>query len=423
MTDQNDSACAGLTSDGRPCGNKRQPRQQFCGLHLPKRKRRTRGTGSVERYTTKDGPRYRAEVNLGTASAPVVERQFGFTTMKAADLWLASTRLAHARGEHVSRSALTVSDVAAQWLASKRADAGVRSTSVDNYAMTLRSMVLPYLGDRHVQSVTATDLDALWVTLRTSGRKAGGGLAQSSVSYAAGILGSVFSFAARRRLLARSPFDDLDRRPTPSPPNPTGWTPQQVRTFLDGTAHTRYAALWTLYATTGARRGEGLGLAWTDLTLPQSGSGSATFTRALQRWSDGAPVFAPPKTGRSRRIGLTPETVASLVRWREQQDLEAAVSGAETGGLVFTRADGRAYNPEVVTHAFRGEVARLGLPPLRLHNLRHSHVAALAAAGVSVGEISRRLGHARASTTLDVYGHVLPSQDERAVAALSDLGF
>ena len=77
----------------------------------------------------------------------------------------------------------------------------------------------------------------------------------------------------------------------------------------------------------------------------------------------------------------------------------------------------------------RDRLGGLGLPlvidgrKISLHNLRHSHYAALSAAGVPLGEISRRLGHARASTTLDVYGHVLASQDERAVEALSDLGF
>jgi integrase len=59
-----------------------------------------------------------------------------------------------------------------------------------------------------------------------------------------------------------------------------------------------------------------------------------------------------------------------------------------------------------------------GLPPVSFHALRHTHASTLIAAGVDILAISRRLGHGRASVTLDVYGHLVERIEDTAVAAL-----
>lgn len=68
-------------------------------------------------------------------------------------------------------------------------------------------------------------------------------------------------------------------------------------------------------------------------------------------------------------------------------------------------------------------IARAGVPPIRWHDLRHSHASHLLKAGVNIKVVSRRLGHASVSFTLDRYGHLMPDDDAAAavsVAALVD---
>ena len=93
-------------------------------------------------------------------------------------------------------------------------------------------------------------------------------------------------------------------------------------------------------------------------------------------------------------------------------------------GLVVTNVDGSAPNPEAFSNLFAKLVRAAGLPPIRLHDLRHSYATAALAAGVPVKVLSQRVGHADVGVTLAVYAHVMPGDDEdaarRADAAFSE---
>lgn len=77
--------------------------------------------------------------------------------------------------------------------------------------------------------------------------------------------------------------------------------------------------------------------------------------------------------------------------------------------------DGSPVHPQVMTRRFRGLADRAGLPPLRLHNLRHAWATNALAAGVDIGDVSRRVGHASIRTTFHIY--TAPSSERDALAA------
>ena len=77
--------------------------------------------------------------------------------------------------------------------------------------------------------------------------------------------------------------------------------------------------------------------------------------------------------------------------------------------LVFARAEGGPRHPDRTAAAFREAVARLGLPAIRLHDLRHTWVTLALEAGVHPKVVQERLGHANVSITLDLYSHVAPA--------------
>jgi len=91
--------------------------------------------------------------------------------------------------------------------------------------------------------------------------------------------------------------------------------------------------------------------------------------------------------------------------------------------LVFARDDGTPVHPDVYSQTFRRVVKRLGLPYIRLHDLRHTHVTMGLASGVPVKVMSTRLGHATTAFTQDVYMHVVPSLEDRAAEQIADLIF
>jgi integrase len=168
-----------------------------------------------------------------------------------------------------------------------------------------------------------------------------------------------------------------------------------------------------------------LGLRWPDVDL---GARTLRVERALVvDPASHALVWQRPKSERSRRtIDLDDATVDALQAHRKVQVQERLAGlGAWPEGddpaadLVFADEAGRPLRPERFSDRFEALVRRAGVTRIRLHDVRHTAATLLLRAGVPVHVVSQRLGHASASTTWDVYGHVLPGQQSDAAARIA----
>jgi len=210
------------------------------------------------------------------------------------------------------------------------------------------------------------------------------------------------------------------------------WSRDELRVFLDHVAEDRLFALWRVFATSGARRGEVLGLQWRHVDFAH-----ATLNLEQSRVIVGYEVLvSEPKTGHGRSVPLDANTVAALKAWRDVQADELLAlefpQGPET--YLFTDAAGEPLHPDRVTKIFglhqaaiRAAQKKLDppveFPRIRLHDLRHTHATHLLQAGIHPKVVQERLGHATISTTMDIYSHVLPGMQESAaelVAAILD---
>lgn len=193
------------------------------------------------------------------------------------------------------------------------------------------------------------------------------------------VLSMAMAHAVRTGVLARNPAegarDDLPR--LASGTSTSVWTPEQLGTFLMAMVDDRLYGLWVLAATTGMRRGELCGLRWNDVDLDDA---TVTVCRA-RVMVHGVPTETTPKTDSGARIiGLDPTTVTVLRSHLARQEAErrGCPAGCWAGdGHVFADEVGRPLIPEYVSKAFKRHVDRLRLPPIRLHDTRHSHATAL----------------------------------------------
>jgi integrase len=168
------------------------------------------------------------------------------------------------------------------------------------------------------------------------------------------------------------------------------------------------------------RQGEVLGLRWQDLEL-SGPAPSLTVRRSLARAAKGY-ALAEPKTARSRRtLELAPATVAALRRQKARQAelrLAAGDLWQNVDRLVFTDTLGRSLQPASVSRAFADALARLGLPHVRFHDLRHGAASLLLAQGVPLKVVSETLGHSGIAITADVYAHLDRAQRREAADAI-----
>jgi integrase len=168
------------------------------------------------------------------------------------------------------------------------------------------------------------------------------------------------------------------------------------------------------------RRAELAGLRWVDVDL-EAARLSPRRPRVVVNY---VVHESEPKTRMGKRsLALDPATLAALQQHKTRQDQERAEVGSawRDSGLVFTRPDGAPIHPDLVTNWFRRLARAAGLPPIRLHDVRHSYATAALAAGIPAKVVSERLGHATIAITLDTYSHVIPGMDAAAANAVASL--
>ena len=321
---------------------------------------------------------------------------------------LPSARPPSTRGMTVSRYLCT------RWLPTRQDR--LRPTTAFRYEKMIDRYVLPRLGRVPLRSLTIAHLQDLYAQLRRSGRHDGGPLAPKTVLNVHQILRTALGDAERAGLVPRNVARLMDPPCHGVAPEQRCWNEHELRQFLHvAMAHRLGPAIW-LTAMTGMRRGEVLGLRWTDIDLD-----AATLSIRRSVSCTGYQVHTTPtKTRTSRRaIDLDPHTVTVLRGWRQHQLGELGTVADD--GTVFTRPDGQPVHP----HALSQTVDRLqraaGVPAIRLHDLRHTHATLLLKHGIPLKVVSERLGHSTPAFTMAVYQHVLPGMQRDAANTFASL--
>lgn len=304
------------------------------------------------------------------------------------------------------------------WLPSKRR--AVRPSAFLSLEQCM-ARVLPRIGALRLKEITPRHIDELYRDLLDSGRRggestAGKPLSPRTVSTTGKVLQQCLDDAVKLGLLVRNPAASVER-PKVTEKEMRTWTVEEARTFLSSIVGDELEALWKVLLTTGLRRGEALGLRWSDIDFER---GTLSVKRALvevryaKEWSE-------PKTAKSRRVvALDPDSVAALKAHRKRQaELKLALGpGYHDDGLIFPKPDGTPLQPQGVTGMFDRLVRKAGVPRITVHGCRHTMATVALAQGVPLKIVSERLGHSTISITGDVYQHVTEHLQEEAATGL-----
>jgi integrase len=156
------------------------------------------------------------------------------------------------------------------------------------------------------------------------------------------------------------------------------------------------------------RRGELLGLRWRDVDWDRR----VLCVRQTIGQLRGAPDIKAPKTKSSLRdIPVQAEVFDALRAHKRQQNARRLAVGAAwlDQDLVFTSSGGTPIQPDNLKRDYNRLVKRAGVPRIRIHDLRHTHVTLAIQQGANIKAVSQRVGHRDVSITLSIYAHVMPS--------------
>jgi integrase len=270
----------------------------------------------------------------------------------------------------------------------------------------LRLHVRPYLGTKPIQAIRPEDLNRLYTDLHQK-------LAPRTVKHIHRVLTRAFGHAAKWDVVKRSVMSRVD---TPKVPMTEAAVLQlaEIPKMLAGLRGKPLYSIAVIALGGGLRRGEILGLRWSDVNFD---AGTVHVAQALEQTRAGL-RFKSPKNSRSRRtISISPAVVTELrAHWKTQQEQRLTLGLGRTApdGLIFATWDGSPKRPDNLSGDFGTAMKAIGLPHITLHSLRHTHASQLITSGMDVLSVSRRLGHSSATITLSVYGHLLTPHDRAA---------
>ena len=250
------------------------------------------------------------------------------------------------------------------------------------------------------------------------------GLSPATINSYHGVLSSALSQAVRWGLISRS-VAPLATLPTVEPRRMTVPSVETVR-MLVTTAEKHdpvLSAAIMLAALTGCRRGELLGLRWSDVDRDEM---VLQVQRSIKREEFGRVLRAgPTKTHQDRRVALDPVMLAVIDTHRRRAETWAEEAGVTIGAVGYMLTEDPTGEtpmaPDTLTHRFSRLAARTGAGSIRFHDIRHSVATTLLGAGYDLAVVAGRLGHRDPTVTLRVYAHALQQRDRQAAITLGVL--
>ncbi len=300
------------------------------------------------------------------------------------------------------------------WLATKHT---LTTATRTRYRWMIDHNICPRLGHVRLDALRPDDLDTFYTDLIATGGRRRQGLSPKTVLEIHRVISNALDLAVDRHLIATNPARHA-RPPKPGRRSTTArvWSADQLASFLHSTRSKRLYPALHLAAHTGIRRGELAGLNWGDLDRTHV---RLSITRSRQS-AGGTTVEAAVKTRTSRRcIDLDPATLTIIDDWRRRLVDEGAEIRASTP--MFLNSIHQPPAPDSFSQLFTRSIAQTDLPPIRFHDLRHTHASLLVAAGVPIKVVSERLGHAHPGFTMHTYQHVLPGMGASAARQFAQL--
>lgn len=307
----------------------------------------------------------------------------------------------------------TLANYLTQWLEAVKPT--LRPESFRRYNDFCQLHIIPELGKIPVARLTPQQVQTAYTRCLETG------LSRTSVQLMHGILHKALKQAMRWGLAQRNVTEMIDP-PRRSTPEMQALTVEEASRLLEAVRSERLEAFYVLAITCGLRLGELQALRWREVDLD---GGKLRVTATLQGTENGKPVFAEPKTARSRReVHMSAVAVDALRRHRliQLQERIRRANEWQDFDLVFTNELGRPLDGNNFRQrAFAKVLKKAGLPPMRFHDLRHTAATLLMSQGIPVKIASEMLGHADISTTLRIYSHVLPGMQQQAADAMDRL--
>lgn len=283
-------------------------------------------------------------------------------------------------------------DILLMWLEEKRIE--VRNSTIQNYQRSIYRWIIPKIGLLDVENITKCDLQNFILEFSSNHK-------QNTVINMTKPLSGSLLWAEENGYLKTNPWKGVKIPKDFSEREIKIFTKEEISFLLKAKHYQQIKKdMIILGYRTGMRIGEILTLRWDDINFNE---GFITVKRTLSGYKNNVPEITEPKTRKSRRrIDLDKAVLEMLIKRKDNSQ-----------EYVFCKKDGSIYSRQAIN--LPRMCRSIGIEPRSFHSLRHTHATILLAAGIHPKIVQERLGHAKVSTTLDTYSHLIPGMQQVAV--------
>jgi integrase len=304
------------------------------------------------------------------------------------------------------------------WIEYKTTNDDLRASTTTRYKQILDTHVIPLVGKMKIAELRRTDINRIYTTAKKHGNvKTGGGLSAQSVTHIHRVLFAALQDAVIvHEVLEQSPCPKRKQRTNGKEKMRALDRPELLK-LISTSVGTRLHTPILIAASVGLRRGEVLGLKWTDISFSKN---TVSVARSLQPDL----TIVAPKTDAGRRTVHMPADLAEALRRHKAEQNErrlATGAGYKDQGFVFTDIEGGPWKPASIATLFRSIAKRSGLGHLRFHDLRHTCASLLLDARFPITTVAQIMGHASAAVTASIYAHAIPKTSEDAAVAMDGI--
>lgn len=317
-------------------------------------------------------------------------------------------------GTYFEPSRLTVAEWLTTWL-SEYVAPSCKPLTLSTYQSRADTHILPTLGKIKLTALNATQIQTFYNDLQREQ-----GLSPKTIKNVHGILHKALDQAVKLRYIGLNPADACTL-PRMEKKEIKPLSEDEIAAFLREIAEGEpLRNLFTVALFTGMREGEICGLAWDAVNFID---GTITVRQQLckEKKKGGVHYIAATKNDKSRTLTVAPFVMEILKEVFREQSVQRSLAGSaweNDWNLVFTNALGEHIVPQTALKRFKAVAERIGRPDARFHDLRHTYAVTALQEGDDVKTVQENLGHATASFTLDVYGHVSEKMKKESAARM-----
>ncbi len=338
---------------------------------------------------------------------------YGKTRQECAN-WLKETLAQIDKGLTYDASQIKVGEFLEDWLVSIKSN--IKPTTCYNYNLAVHKHIIPALGKLLMKDLRPD------IVQRFYDKKLKNGTSKFSLQSTHRVLHKALSHAVVLGMISRNPTEGVVV-PRPENKEMKFYNEIQSNQLLMAVKGTRNEALFHLVLSTGMRQSELVALKWSDLDWRNK---TISISRQLMRNSKSEEeYFSTLKTQAGyRTISLGDHTIKKLRDHLNLQNEERKNPPREEwieNDLIFPSIVGTPMNQSNLYKSFKSIIKEAGLPEIRFHDLRHTAASIMLNHGVPVIVVSKRLGHAKVSITMDIYGHLIPEMQSGIGQLMDDL--